>query len=215
MITDERALVDGAKKFGYVFETRTPQNVEVMALERRERYEILNVIEFTSTRKRMSVIVRTPNGKIKIFCKGADSVIYERLALGPGASNQPDTFHDATLQHLEAFASEGLRTLCFAVAEIPEARYEVGRSAFSSSSHHSIYSFRDDSLKLFYLVSSELFVFEKHTRRFFSVAYDTIGSYQVSLCSYHSALYSNIIACISFYFDCSFLDRLSIEICMI
>lgn len=42
------------------------------------RYEILTVLEFTSARKRMSVIVRDPNGKIKLFCKGADSVIYER-----------------------------------------------------------------------------------------------------------------------------------------
>lgn len=32
----------------------------------REKYEILNVLEFTSTRKRMSVIVRTPTGNINI-----------------------------------------------------------------------------------------------------------------------------------------------------
>ncbi|KAJ8667378.1 hypothetical protein QAD02_009040, partial [Eretmocerus hayati] len=128
---DERALVDGAMKFGYVFDTRTPQFVEISALGNRERYEILNVIEFTSTRKRMSVIVRTPDGRIKIFCKGADSVIYERLDLGPTSSsdsestrNSDDDFRQSTLQHLEAFASEGLRTLCFAVAEIPANKYE-------------------------------------------------------------------------------------------
>ena len=142
---DERALVDGASKFGYVFETRTPQFVEINALGERQRYEILNVIEFTSARKRMSVIARTPSGQIKIYCKGADSVIYERLAVKtsedataatdsasiPLASGLDD-FRDVTLQHLEAFASEGLRTLCFAAADIPENKYEVS-SFFSLS----------------------------------------------------------------------------------
>ncbi|KAJ9596817.1 hypothetical protein L9F63_012150, partial [Diploptera punctata] len=77
---DEQALVKGACKFGYVFDTRTPNHVEIDALGVRERYEILNVLEFTSTRKRMSVIVRNAAGKIKLYCKGADTVIYERLS---------------------------------------------------------------------------------------------------------------------------------------
>lgn len=52
-----------------MFDTRTPNSVEIVALGHREKYEILNVIEFTSARKRMSVITRTPKGKIKLFCK--------------------------------------------------------------------------------------------------------------------------------------------------
>jgi len=47
-----------------------------------ELYELLNVIEFTSARKRMSVIVKTPEDKILIMTKGADSHIVERLARG-------------------------------------------------------------------------------------------------------------------------------------
>ena len=43
------------------------------------RYRLLNVIEFDSTRKRMSVIVRTPEDKIMVICKGADSIIEKRL----------------------------------------------------------------------------------------------------------------------------------------
>jgi len=39
-----------------------------------ESYQILNVLEFTSTRKRMSVIVRMPDGKIKLMIKGAVSL---------------------------------------------------------------------------------------------------------------------------------------------
>jgi phospholipid-transporting ATPase len=105
-----------------------------MALGERERYEILNVIEFTSARKRMSVIVRLPTGEIKIFCKGADSVIYERLvaketdedaAITSAQHSDFDDFRKTTLQHLEAFATEGLRTLCFASADISENQYNV------------------------------------------------------------------------------------------
>ncbi|XP_043269148.1 probable phospholipid-transporting ATPase IA isoform X4 [Venturia canescens] len=133
---DERALVDGARKYGYVFDTRTPAYVEIVALGERLRYEILNVIEFTSARKRMSVIVRTPEGRIKLFCKGADSVIYERLSpqspesLDSEISPSFDDFRQATLDHLEAFATEGLRTLCFAFADIPETRYQWWRELY-------------------------------------------------------------------------------------
>lgn len=43
------------------------------------RYEILNVLDFSSSRKRMSVIVREPGGRLTLYCKGADNVIYQRL----------------------------------------------------------------------------------------------------------------------------------------
>ncbi|XP_034952573.1 probable phospholipid-transporting ATPase IA isoform X2 [Chelonus insularis] len=136
---DERALVDGARRFGYIFDIRTPAYVEIVALGERLRYEILNVIEFTSARKRMSVIVRTPEGKIKIFCKGADSVIYERLASRPTETSDIefddyDDFRQTTLEHLETFASEGLRTLCFAVADIPETRYDWWHEIYHKAS---------------------------------------------------------------------------------
>jgi phospholipid-translocating ATPase len=42
-------------------------------------YKLLNILEFTSTRKRMSVIVENQSGEIWLLCKGADTVINERL----------------------------------------------------------------------------------------------------------------------------------------
>lgn len=44
-----------------------------------QEYELLYIIDFNNTRKRMSVILRR-NNKIFLYCKGADNVIYERLA---------------------------------------------------------------------------------------------------------------------------------------
>ncbi|XP_035892780.1 probable phospholipid-transporting ATPase IA isoform X4 [Anopheles stephensi] len=125
---DERALVYGAAKFGYVFHTRTPAYVEIEALGVQERFEILNVLEFTSTRKRMSVIARNSRSEIKLYCKGADTVIYERLA--------PDgvAYRESTLSHLEEFATEGLRTLCCAVSDIPDDVYEDWKHTYHKAS---------------------------------------------------------------------------------
>ena len=58
-------------------------------------FEVLNVCEFNSTRKRMSTVVRTPEGKIKLYCKGADTVILERL------SKDHSPYTEKTLTHLE------------------------------------------------------------------------------------------------------------------
>uniref|UniRef100_A0A182HNH8 Phospholipid-transporting ATPase n=1 Tax=Anopheles arabiensis TaxID=7173 RepID=A0A182HNH8_ANOAR len=125
---DERALVYGAKKFGYVFYTRTPTYVEIEALGVQERFEILNVLEFTSTRKRMSVIARNSKSEIKLYCKGADTVIYERLA------PEGVAYRESTLSHLEEFATEGLRTLCCAVSDIPDDVYEDWKHTYHKAS---------------------------------------------------------------------------------
>ncbi|KAJ2790361.1 drs2 neo1 protein, partial [Coemansia helicoidea] len=42
-------------------------------------YEVLDVLEFSSARKRMSVILRCPDGRIVMMAKGADSAIWPRL----------------------------------------------------------------------------------------------------------------------------------------
>jgi magnesium-transporting ATPase (P-type) len=42
-------------------------------------FKLLNVIEFSSDRKRMSVIIKTPNNEIKVLTKGADSVLIPLL----------------------------------------------------------------------------------------------------------------------------------------
>ncbi|KAK3823106.1 MAG: hypothetical protein J3Q66DRAFT_330871 [Benniella sp.] len=114
---DEGALVDGAATLGFKFTTRRPRSVNIQVGQSDLEYEILNVCEFNSTRKRMSTIVRGPDKKIKLYCKGADTVIMERLS-------SENEFVDTTLQHLEDYATEGLRTLCIAMREIPEEEYQ-------------------------------------------------------------------------------------------
>ena len=45
-------------------------------------YALLAVLEFSSVRRRMSVIIRTPQGQIKLLSKGADLVMFDRMADG-------------------------------------------------------------------------------------------------------------------------------------
>ncbi|CAF5151159.1 unnamed protein product, partial [Rotaria magnacalcarata] len=64
----------------------------------------------------MSVIVRTAKNEIKLFCKGADSVIMERLV-----AKDPNV--PLTMEHLESFAKDGLRTLCLACRILTDEEY--------------------------------------------------------------------------------------------
>ncbi|KAI5780182.1 hypothetical protein DFH27DRAFT_362977 [Peziza echinospora] len=113
---DEGALVEGAVQLGYKFVARRPRSVTVNVHGQDQDYELLNVCEFNSTRKRMSAVFRCSDGKIRLYTKGADTVILERL--------HPDNpMVEVTLQHLEDYATEGLRTLCLAMREISEEEY--------------------------------------------------------------------------------------------
>lgn len=123
---DEGALVEGAVMLGYQFTARRPRSVTITIAGEEHEYELLAVLEFNSTRKRMSTIFRCPDGKVRCYCKGADTVILERL----GRDN-PIT--DGTLQHLEEYATEGLRTLCLAMREIPESELQQWLQVFEKA----------------------------------------------------------------------------------
>lgn len=123
---DEGALVEGAVILGYKFVARKPRSVIIQVDGQEYEYELLAVCEFNSTRKRMSTIFRCPDGKIRIYCKGADTVILERLS-------KDNPMVDVTLQHLEDYATEGLRTLCLAMREVPETEYREWQQIFDKA----------------------------------------------------------------------------------
>ncbi|ORX58448.1 phospholipid-translocating P-type ATPase [Piromyces finnis] len=121
---DEQSLVSTAKDLGFVFTGRDTNHIYLTIQGEEVVYRLLNIIEFNSTRKRMSVIVQDPrDDDIIIFCKGADNIIYERL-------KGKDDFSNTTLGHLEVFANEGLRTLCIAYRNIPKEEYQVWNDAY-------------------------------------------------------------------------------------
>lgn len=67
---DEEALVLAAQDMGVVFAARDADNLTVNALGNTEEFELCNVLEFTSARKRMSVIVRDKaSGRLRLDMK--------------------------------------------------------------------------------------------------------------------------------------------------
>jgi len=80
---DELALVNFAKQKGYVFKERDADDNCIISnthTGQDEKYKLLNVCEFNSTRKRMSCVFECPGGQITLMCKGADSIIKELLS---------------------------------------------------------------------------------------------------------------------------------------
>ena len=84
-----------------------------------KHFTLLHTLDFESTRKRMSVILRDhQTHSLRLLCKGADEVIKPRLIST-----------DAKLldleRHLHHFSSEGLRTLVIAERVLEEKDYEI------------------------------------------------------------------------------------------
>ncbi|MCJ1436635.1 hypothetical protein MMC27_006015 [Xylographa pallens] len=116
---DEAALVGTARDCGFTVLGRSQDGIFLNVLGEEKEYKILNTLEFNSSRKRMSAIVRMPDGRIILYCKGADSVIYSRLKRSEQGQLRRDT-----AEHLESFAREGLRTLCIAQRILGEDEYQ-------------------------------------------------------------------------------------------
>uniref|UniRef100_A0A8C6M0U0 Phospholipid-transporting ATPase n=1 Tax=Nothobranchius furzeri TaxID=105023 RepID=A0A8C6M0U0_NOTFU len=123
---DEGALVKAARNFGFVFRSRTPGTITTTELGRTVTYSLLAILDFNNIRKRMSVIVRNPAGRIRLYCKGADTVLLERLH----PCNQE--LMTITSDHLNVRKPDGLRTLALAYRDVSEEEWEVW-----SESHRS------------------------------------------------------------------------------
>ncbi|PKA56740.1 Putative phospholipid-transporting ATPase 9 [Apostasia shenzhenica] len=142
---DEAAFVIAAREVGFQFYERTQTSISLYELDPmsgnsiERSYKLLNILEFNSTRKRMSVIVRNPEGKLLLLSKGADSVMFERLAKdGRG-------FEESTKEHINEYADAGLRTLVLAYRELDEEEYEKFNEEFSEAKN-SVSADRDEKI---------------------------------------------------------------------
>ncbi|KAL1187729.1 putative phospholipid-transporting ATPase 8 [Cardamine amara subsp. amara] len=127
---DEAAFVIAARELGFEFFARSQTNISLheidhMTGEKVDRvYELLHVLEFSSSRKRMSVIVRNPENRLLLLSKGADSVMFERLAKH-GRQNEKET-----KEHIKKYAEAGLRTLVITYRELDEDEYRIWEEEF-------------------------------------------------------------------------------------
>ncbi|KAM5191560.1 phospholipid-transporting ATPase IK [Mantella aurantiaca] len=141
---DEEALVTAARNFGYVFMSRTQDTITTNELGVEKIYQVLTLLDFNNVRKRMSILVKDPDGKIKLYTKGADDVILKRLH--SHCENQ-----DITEKALEMFGEETLRTLCMAFKEVDASVYEEW-----STKHHEASVTLQNRSQLLELVYEEM-----------------------------------------------------------
>ncbi|KAJ4938344.1 hypothetical protein JOQ06_002964 [Pogonophryne albipinna] len=139
---DEGALVTAARNFGFVFRTRTPETITLCELGRAVTYQLLAILDFNNVRKRMSVIVRNPQGQITLYSKGADTIIFDLL--DPSSQDLMYT----TSEHLNGFAGEGLRTLALAYKDLDEDYFEIWMKKLISAS--TVIENREDQLAVLY-----------------------------------------------------------------
>ncbi|KAH7661072.1 P-type ATPase subfamily IV protein [Dioscorea alata] len=130
---EEVAFLIASQEFGCKFCRRTQSTLIVKELnpsngeEIERQYKLLNLLEFNSSRKRMSVIVSDEDGQIFLLCKGADSIIFELL------SSQGRSHLEATTAHLSDYAEDGLRTLAIAYRRIEHDQYQKWNAIFTQA----------------------------------------------------------------------------------
>ncbi|XP_068636564.1 putative phospholipid-transporting ATPase 9 [Aristolochia californica] len=142
---DEAAFVIAAREIGFEFYKRTQTSISLLELDpvsgkKVERlYKLLNILEFDSSRKRMSVIVRSEEGHLLLLCKGADSVMFERLA------KNGREFENLTREHLNGYADAGLRTLVLGYRLLDEDEYKKFEEEFSEA-NNSVSADREEKI---------------------------------------------------------------------
>lgn len=125
---DEVALVTSARDYGIALLKRTLNTLVIDHFGTEETYTALAELEFNSDRKRMSMIFRCPDGKLRMYTKGADTIMLTLV------NRKADL--DTIQEHIDEFAKEGLRTLVFAQKELDEtyfndwfARFQEARNS--------------------------------------------------------------------------------------
>ncbi|KAJ1825942.1 hypothetical protein LPJ56_002433, partial [Coemansia sp. RSA 2599] len=163
---DESALVRAAKNFGYAFLGKVKSTMYVDVRGQRLQYEVLDTIDFNSTRKRMSTILRrpAPHNDIVLFSKGADNVMIERLLKLPesGEGHAPFESRDElnferimrerTFNQVDEFANAGLRTLMLCYRKLTENEWV----RWSARYHAALGSVEDDREEQIASIAAEM-----------------------------------------------------------
>ncbi|KAI9120516.1 hypothetical protein K1719_007549 [Acacia pycnantha] len=92
----------------------------------RSEYKIVKIEPFNSVRKKMSVLVRLPDGGVRAFCKGASEIILrmcDKIIDSDGNTvDLPEDRAKNVSDVINRFASEALRTLCLAFKDINDTQ---------------------------------------------------------------------------------------------
>ncbi|XP_054730850.1 phospholipid-transporting ATPase IF [Anastrepha obliqua] len=129
---DEKALVEACANLGLVYMGDDDEVLRIRIVPPHMDYSRpfsvgkvnemhfsrLHVLEFTSDRKRMSVIVKDESGTKWIYTKGAESYVF------PLCANNQSNIVSRTDAHISDFARQGLRTLAVARRRVGDEEYK-------------------------------------------------------------------------------------------
>ncbi|XP_018795584.1 PREDICTED: probable phospholipid-transporting ATPase IF isoform X2 [Bactrocera latifrons] len=130
---DEKALVEASANLGLVYMGDDDEVLRIRVVPphldysrpfnvgkvNEIRFNRLHVLEFSSDRKRMSVIVKDENGTKWIYTKGAESYVF------PLCANNQAYNVSRTDAHISDFARQGLRTLAVARRRVGDDEYRT------------------------------------------------------------------------------------------
>lgn len=125
---DDIELVKTATAQGYDLQNSPVPTIRKVAVDGEEKdFELLHLIEFDSTRKRMSVIVKDGD-KVKVYIKGADSAMEWIGRVEEGNKRiSPRSREDFLVQaknYMDTFSREGYRTLLLGMRVLDNEEYE-------------------------------------------------------------------------------------------
>ena len=106
-----------AVKFGPLGSTKASTKSASMRDTQKNEYEILHILDFDPTRKRMSIIVNDLKSNTKVlFCKGADNFVFKKCSA--------DSDIVSCSRAITEFSKKGWRTLALSYRILTETEYE-------------------------------------------------------------------------------------------
>ncbi|KAM3133208.1 hypothetical protein pb186bvf_014636 [Paramecium bursaria] len=137
---DELALVSFAAEQGFKYLGKEESVMKLQCRQTKEilTYQIMQVIEFNSTRKRMSIILKDQSGKLILFCKGADNVILSMLEDRLEEDQEYRQVIYDTKKLLQEYAQQGLRTLVLAAKNITSIEFENFQKAYNKCQEYDV-----------------------------------------------------------------------------
>lgn len=123
---DEVVLVQSAKEIGMEFLERSGDLSKIRIIDKEFTFQVLQRFEYSSERKRSSIIVKDEFGNIKLYMKGADKIILDKVD-----DYSKQFIFQSTKEHLDHFCKGGLRTLVYSMKMIPEDLYSEWESEYN------------------------------------------------------------------------------------
>ena len=136
---DEITLVTAAYEFGFCFISRENGIISVEiynqhGTKNEKKYKILQKFDFTSERQCSSIIVQDlSTNNILLYIKGSDRKIFSCLE-----NYSINNILPKTKVHLDQFAKQGLRTLCYGFKNISHQEYSQWEKKYNEIKYKSI-----------------------------------------------------------------------------